>query len=108
MDILIEVNIGREPAKSGVLPEQLEALLVQCAQLQNLRVKGLMAIPPRPEENRGNARGLTEKGKKMIRGAIFDVDGVLLNSMPVWEDVYKRQGQTGGDAVQKCGTVSSG
>ena len=32
----------------------------------------------------------------MIRGVIFDVDGVLLNSMPVWENLgelyLKRKG----------------
>lgn len=46
MDILIEVNIGREENKSGVLPEYLESLLVQIAQLPALKIQGLMAIPP--------------------------------------------------------------
>jgi PLP dependent protein len=45
-DILIEVNIGREENKSGVLPENLPALLRQAARLPALRVRGLMAIPP--------------------------------------------------------------
>lgn len=45
-DILIEVNIGREENKSGVLPEELEALLLQAAALPAVRVRGLMAIPP--------------------------------------------------------------
>ncbi len=46
MDVLIEVNIGREPQKSGVLPEALEDLLWQVSELKNIQVKGLMAIPP--------------------------------------------------------------
>ncbi len=45
-DILIEVNIGREENKSGVLPEQLDELLGQTAELEGVYVKGLMAIPP--------------------------------------------------------------
>ncbi len=45
-DILIEVNIGREENKSGVLPEQLEDLLCQVAELDGISIKGLMAIPP--------------------------------------------------------------
>ncbi len=45
-DILIEVNIGREANKSGVLPENLEAILEKAATSGSVRVKGLMAIPP--------------------------------------------------------------
>ncbi len=45
-DILIEVNVGREENKSGVMPENLEELLCQIAALDNISVKGLMAIPP--------------------------------------------------------------
>lgn len=45
-DILVEVNIGREANKSGVMPEQLEELLAQLSEIEAIRVKGLMAIPP--------------------------------------------------------------
>ena len=55
-DILLEVNIGREENKSGVLPENLHGLLLSCAALPGLRVRGLMAIPPAgaPEEETRN------------------------------------------------------
>jgi hypothetical protein len=46
MDILIEVNIGAETSKSGVMQSELSALIEQAAQLENIRIKGLMAIPP--------------------------------------------------------------
>lgn len=45
-DILIEINIGKEENKSGVYPEELEQLLYSCASLENIRVQGLMSIPP--------------------------------------------------------------
>ena len=45
-DILLEVNIGREENKSGVMEEELEELLCSAAQLENIRVRGLMAVPP--------------------------------------------------------------
>lgn len=45
-EILIEVNIGREENKSGIMPENLEELLLQINQLDGIQVKGLMAIPP--------------------------------------------------------------
>ena len=46
MDLLLEVNIGGEETKSGVDKDQLFALAEQAAELKNLRLKGLMAIPP--------------------------------------------------------------
>ena len=46
MDILLEVNIGREENKSGVLPENLEELLYTVKDMDGIFVKGLMAIPP--------------------------------------------------------------
>ncbi len=46
MDVLVEVNIGREENKSGVMPEMLEDLLYQIAEMDGISVKGLMAIPP--------------------------------------------------------------
>lgn len=46
MDILVEVNIGREENKSGVLPEQTLELLEQIAAYPHISVRGLMAIPP--------------------------------------------------------------
>ena len=45
-EILVEVNIGDETSKSGIAPEQLVPLLEEVATFQNLKVKGLMTIPP--------------------------------------------------------------
>ncbi len=54
-DMLVEVNLAGEQSKSGVSPQELEALLEQVCQLGALRVRGLMAIPPAaqvPGQNR--------------------------------------------------------
>ena len=54
-DILLEVNIGGEESKSGFAPEDLLPVLEKMCQFPNVRVKGLMAIPPIcrfSEENR--------------------------------------------------------
>lgn len=45
-DILVEVNIGSEYSKSGVAPSELDELLTALSKLDNIRVMGLMAIPP--------------------------------------------------------------
>ena len=45
-EILLEVNIGGEEAKSGFAPEELEAAAALAKTLPNVRVRGLMTIPP--------------------------------------------------------------
>ena len=45
-DILIEINIGREAQKGGVTPEALYPLLDRITGLRNVRLRGLMCVPP--------------------------------------------------------------
>jgi PLP dependent protein len=53
-DVLVEINIGREPQKGGFEPEAGDAAVRQIGTIPSLRVRGLMAIPPagQPEEAR--------------------------------------------------------
>ncbi len=46
MDILVEVNIGREESKSGFMPEEVVQAIAEMAKMPNISVKGLMTIPP--------------------------------------------------------------
>ena len=45
-DCLIEVNVGEEPQKAGVVPAQLEAFIKECRESYELPLAGLMCIPP--------------------------------------------------------------
>lgn len=45
-DILIQVNISGEASKSGTTEEEAIQLVRECALLPNVRVKGLMTMPP--------------------------------------------------------------
>lgn len=44
-DLFIQINTGSEPQKAGVLPEDADGFIADCAAL-DLPVKGLMCIPP--------------------------------------------------------------
>lgn len=46
MDILCEVNIGGEDSKSGVAPAELDQLIEELRELEGIRMRGLMTIPP--------------------------------------------------------------
>ncbi|UAW98249.1 YggS family pyridoxal phosphate-dependent enzyme [Halopseudomonas nanhaiensis] len=53
LNICLQVNISREASKSGVLPEGVAALAAEVAELPNLRLRGLMAIPAPADDGAG-------------------------------------------------------
>ena len=53
-DVLLEINIGREPAKSGFFAEELADALEKASHFSNIRVRGLMAVPPICEKAEDN------------------------------------------------------
>lgn len=48
---LIQINIGREESKSGVLLEDLEKMLEAVEECKNVKVKGIMVIIPKGDED---------------------------------------------------------
>ncbi|UOD34375.1 YggS family pyridoxal phosphate-dependent enzyme [Deferribacteraceae bacterium V6Fe1] len=67
-DVLIQVNIAKEPQKSGVLPEDFNLLLDKVLKSNFLNLKGLMMIPPfldNPEDNRIYFRKMYELFEKV-------------------------------------------
>lgn len=80
-DILIEVNVGREENKSGVMPENLEELLCQIATLDNISVKGLMAIPPICE-NEQKIRGYFQIMRNMFLDiSTKKIDNIIMDTL---------------------------
>ena len=55
-DILLEVNIGGEESKSGFRPEDILPLMDKIPEYPNIRVKGLMTIPPIRQKNGDNLK----------------------------------------------------
>lgn len=55
-EILVEVNVAGEEAKSGVLPQELDSFLARCADVAGAPVKGLMTMPPLAASPEGSRR----------------------------------------------------
>ncbi|GAB4229235.1 MAG: YggS family pyridoxal phosphate-dependent enzyme [Acidobacteriota bacterium] len=53
LPVLIEVNVGEEPQKAGVVPAAVEPLVRSVLAFPNLELRGLMAIPPFLEDPEG-------------------------------------------------------
>ena len=63
MDVLIEVNSGKEENKSGVFPEDVSDFYEKAKSFSNVRVRGLMTMAPRCESREEYLHyfGLTKK-----------------------------------------------
>lgn len=59
--ILIQINIGEEPQKSGVPPDDFSRLYTEIKSLKNIIIEGIMCIPP----NDNNANYYFMKMKKI-------------------------------------------
>lgn len=59
-DILLEVNIGGEAAKSGFAPADVSAAAEAALSRRHVRVRGLMTIPPAEADREANMRYFQE------------------------------------------------
>jgi pyridoxal phosphate enzyme (YggS family) len=78
LNICLQVNISGEASKSGATPEQLPALAHAAAQLPNVRLRGLMAIPE-PETDPAKQRAAFARVR-----ALFDqlrAEGLALDTL---------------------------
>ena len=69
--IFVQVNVGEEPQKAGVLPAEAEALVDGLSAYLRLTVTGLMAIPPaqdRAEDSRGDFARMRELFDRLREG----------------------------------------
>ena len=46
MDVLLQINVAREPQKTGFLPEEYDAVLPMLDELPHIKVRGIMVIAP--------------------------------------------------------------
>ena len=87
-DVLLEVNIGGEEAKSGVSPDALEGLLQFAGSLRHLRVRGLMAIPPIAEAPGANHDYFSAMHQLFVDNSCKKYDNVFMDflSMGMTDD----------------------
>lgn len=97
-DILLEVNIGREEAKSGFLPEELTAGAQAALACPHVRVLGLMTIPPADAQRQENIRYFQE-----VQALYVDINTKLFHN----EFKYLSMGMSGdyADAIRTGATM---
>ena len=97
-DVLVEVNIGREAAKSGFLPEELFAGAEAALENPHVRVRGLMTIPPADADRDTNMRYFEQ-----VRTLYVDINEKLFHN----ELEYLSMGMSGdyADAIRAGATM---
>ena len=90
-DILVEVNIGKEENKSGVMPEMLEELVEEISTLPAVNVKGLMTIPPICEKNDEIRRYFEKMNRLFLDISSKKLDNISMDilSMGMSSDYYE-------------------
>jgi len=78
-DVLLEVNIAREASKTGFLPEELPQLLEAAENFSSVRVRGLMAIPPKSEKTGENRRYFAQMRELFIDIGAKKYDNVIMD-----------------------------
>ena len=74
-DILLEVNIGREEAKSGFMPEAMEEAAKAALECPHVRVRGLMTIPPADASREENCEYF-----RQVHALYVDIDTKLFHN----------------------------
>ena len=80
-DILLEVNVGGEESKSGFAPEEVLPTLDKISQFPNIRVKGLMAIPPISQKNGDNLKFFQKMCNISVDISAKKYDNVMVKCM---------------------------
>ncbi len=76
-NILLQVNVGDELSKSGCAPDDLESLVKSIAPLPNLKICGLMCLPPHsddPEQVRPYFKQLRQLSQQIEKLQIPNVE----------------------------------
>ena len=81
MQVLIEINIGREAEKGGVMPEDAEALVREAAKMPGLDVRGLMTMAPAKITGEEYKRYFTETKEIFDHIASLDIEGAKMETL---------------------------
>jgi len=107
MDVLIEVNIDGEPQKAGASIATVPALAEVITALPQLRLTGLMTVPPAAEEAadaRPHFRRLRELGEDLLRRGLLQHGLALSMGMSHDFEVAIEEGAT----IVRVGTALFG
>jgi pyridoxal phosphate enzyme (YggS family) len=100
--VLLEVNIGREESKAGVMPENLLSLAETLLSLPGLKLRGLMAIPPVGKPSRPYFSAMREMFER-LKGVCPEADTLSMGMSQDYIEAVKE-----GSTLVRIGTAIFG
>ena len=91
LDVLVQVNVGEDSRKSGILPSEAESLLQYMKGFPRLQLRGLMTMPPftaDPEMARAYFQDLRHLSDQMKAKGLLGNDGKIELSMGMSHDYH--------------------
>ena len=108
MDVLLEINIGNEQSKSGFCYEEAYEAVQKIAQLDGVKVRGLMAIPPICENSEQNRKYFAKMKKLFIDIGTKKIDNSSMDILSMgMSDDYEAAIEEGANMV-RLGTALFG
>lgn len=105
LNVLIQVNINAEQSKSGVAPSDVVQLAEQIAQLPNLTLRGLMAIPA-AQQSEHELQQTFDKMNKLFAELSIIYNQIDTLSMGMSNDI--EPAIAGGSTMVRIGTAIFG
>jgi pyridoxal phosphate enzyme (YggS family) len=102
LNVLIQVNQGSEPQKTGARPEEVAALARAVAALPHLKLRGLMTLPPQsgtPAHWFAELAALRDK---------LDAEGIALDSLSMGMSADFEEAIAAGATIVRIGTAIFG
>ncbi len=103
LPVLVEINVGGEAQKSGVLPQAAFELCRQLLEVPTLELRGLMCLPPEGEPARPFFAKLRELGAELSRQLGQPLPELSMGMSADFEDAVRE-----GSTIVRVGTAIFG
>lgn len=107
-DILLELNIGREESKLGIDPDEIDSVIEQVAQLEHVHVRGLMAIPPKPQPNQEKTLYFDRMSQLFIDISAKKYDNITMDCLSMGMSADYCEAISCGATIVRLGTALFG
>ncbi|SDK74411.1 YggS family pyridoxal phosphate-dependent enzyme [Microbulbifer yueqingensis] len=103
LEVCLQVNIDAEESKSGVAPGELPQLAQAVAELPNIRLRGLMAIPA-PRGERAEQRAPLEALASLLQSLREQLPGAPLDTLSMGMSADMEAAIEAGSTMVRVGT----
>lgn len=101
MPVLVEINIGREPEKGGIMPEDAESFIREAVGLKNIKICGLMTMAPARITEEEYKRYFSEVKEIYDRIKELNIEGADMKTLSMgMSDSYEAAAYCGADLVR--------